>query len=360
MPEVTINGLIQVASTGINSDTPVGTTFVYNDDPAETGLIAVLNGLVFDTGDAFGQLIPVGSTTVIDGTEFTLTSVFNSSAIYNKTDHETGETFQQEGQTLSFTLEDSDGNVLTFMAPSNQFNPDDPWIPAEINSIEISSPPTPEDTISAGPEGDESKLSDDPGVKIPCFVAGTLIDTAEGRRRVEDLKPGDLVLTRDKGYLPLQWAGQRALADKEIAEHPEFAAVILRAGALGPNMPECDTRVSPSHRVLVCGPRAELLFGENEVLVPAGHLVGMPGIERDTSAVTYVHIMFDSHQIVLGDGLWSESFQPADYALDGLGAAQRDEILALFPELADKGNLRKFKAARMTLRQHEARLLFAA
>lgn len=360
MAEVTINGLIQVASTGIDSDTPIGTAFVYDDDPAATGLISTLNGLVFDTGDAFGQLIPIGSTTVIDGTEYSLTSIFNSNAIYDKTDPDTGESFQQEGQTVSFTLEDSDGNVLTYMAPSNQFNVDDPWVPGIINSIEISSPPTPEDTITAGVEGDESKLSDDKEVEIPCFVAGTLIDTADGRRLVEDLKPGDLVLTRDKGYLPLQWVGQRALADNEIVEQPEFAAVILRAGALGPNMPERDTRVSPSHRVLVFGPRAELLFGENEVLVPAGHLVGMPGIERDTGAVTYVHIMFDSHQIVLGDGLWSESFQPADYSLDGLGAAQRDEILTLFPDLAEKGSARKFKAARMTLRQHEARLLFAA
>ena len=357
MSEVTINDLILINSPGLDDTLPVGSRFEWSDDPDETGLIDVLNGVTFQTDNEFGT-IPIGSTTEIGGETFTLSSAYNSLSTYTM-NAGTDDEFQQTGQTLYLTLTNEAGEELVIASPSDDFN-DAGWQPGLINSIEVTSPLTDEKAINLNRDGDGNKLGDDKDVKIPCFVLGTLIDTAEGRKRVEDLKPGDLVLTRDHGYMALQWVGQRAMNESDIAAMPGFAAVILRAGALGPNTPECDTRVSPSHRVLVTGPRAEVLFGESEVLVPAGHLVGNPGIERDTGAVTYVHIMFDSHQIVLGDGLWSESFQPAQYSLDGLGAEQRDEIMALFPELNDQRGAGKFKAARMTLRLHESRLLFAA
>jgi hypothetical protein len=114
--------------------------------------------------------------------------------------------------------------------------------------------------------------------------------------------------------------------------------------------------VSPQHRILITGPRAELLFGEHEVLVAATHLVGLPGIERVVpEGVSYIHLLFDAHEILCADGAWSESFQPAVRTLEGLESAQRDEVLALFPELAT--NPASFAAARQTLKAHEARVL---
>lgn len=361
MPLVTINDLIMTRGSGITTDTPMGTTFTYDDHPDLSELKEVRDGLVFETPEGtFGNLVPVGSTVEIDGVTYTLVGVHEFWGTYTKIDPETGETFTQQGQTVALTLEGPDGNTINFLSPSDTFNLDDPWLPGDIVSIEVSSPPVDEGVINLTPGSDDSKLSNDDDVEIPCFVAGTLIDTAEGRKAVETLKAGDLVLTRDHGYMPLVWAGQRSIDAAELAAQPEFASVLLRAGSLGLNTPEIDTRVSPAHRVLICGAQAEMLFGEKEVLVPAGHLVGQPGIERDSRPVSYVHIMFESHQIVLGDGMWSESFQPADHSLDGLGAEQRDEILALFPELAGKAGQTEYKAARMTLKAHEARLLFAA
>jgi hypothetical protein len=111
--------------------------------------------------------------------------------------------------------------------------------------------------------------------------------------------------------------------------------------------------------MLIEGARAEMLFGEAEVLVAALHLVGLPGIETVfLPGLTYVHIMFEDHEIVCADGAWSESFQPAQRMLSGMEADQAEEIRILFPELAQREIA--FASARLTLKAYEARVLLAA
>ncbi|MBD3803670.1 MAG: Hint domain-containing protein [Thioclava sp.] len=195
---------------------------------------------------------------------------------------------------------------------------------------------------------------------IPCFTPGTRVATLHGEIAVEDLCLGDRVLTRDNGYQPIRWIGRRSLTRAELDERPEFCPVRIAPGALGSNQPEREMRVSPQHRVLLSGVRAELISGEPEALAAARHLEGLPGIEVDRAAeeVTYIHIMFDMHEIVFSDGLWTESFQPGRATLSEMGRAQRDEILALFPELANAEG--SYPAARPSLKRHEARIIAAA
>ncbi len=196
---------------------------------------------------------------------------------------------------------------------------------------------------------------------IPCFTPGTLIDTVAGPVQVEDLLPGDLVLTRDNGYQPVRWIGRRDLTLADTIAHPDLCPVVLQPGALGSAGPDRVMAVSPQHRILVAGAAAELLTGEGEVLAAALHLAGRPGIGRaGPCPVSYVHILFDGHEIVRSDGIWSESFQPGAASLNGLGAPQRAEVLALFPELAEANPAVNFPAARLTLKPHEARALRTA
>lgn len=195
---------------------------------------------------------------------------------------------------------------------------------------------------------------------IPCFTPGTMIATYEGEIPVEQLAVGDRVLTRDNGYQPIRWIGRRKLSRDELAAQPEFRPVRIGAGALGPNRPEREMRVSPQHRVLLSGPNAELITGEPEALAAARHLEGLPGISVDegAQAATYIHLMFDAHEIVFSDGLWTESFQPGEATLATMDQAQLAELVALFPELATAEAI--YPAARPSLKRHEARLVAAA
>jgi Ca2+-binding RTX toxin-like protein len=200
-------------------------------------------------------------------------------------------------------------------------------------------------------------FTDIENLEIVCFTAGTQIMTGRGPVAVEALLPGDLVQTRDHGLQPLRWVGMRSVSGAEIRAKPELQPVRIGLGALGGAGPARSMLVSPQHRVLIEGAKAEMYFGESEVLVPAKHLVGTAEVTRALPAdgVTYVHILFDQHELVLSEGIWTESFQPAERTLSTLDVAARDEVLQLFPELAVDADA--FPAARLSLKAHEARVL---
>jgi len=193
---------------------------------------------------------------------------------------------------------------------------------------------------------------------VPCFTPGTLIATPKGEVLVEELVAGDKVITRDNGIQEIRWVGHTKVGTVDLMKRPQLKPIRISKGALGSGLPERDMLVSPQHRILVANDKTALYFEEREVLVAAKHLLGRDGIEEvEVASVTYVHFMFDQHEVVLSDGAWTESFQPGDYTLEGLDAGQRDEILALFPELADMEGRAAYGSARKTLRKHEAVLL---
>lgn len=185
------------------------------------------------------------------------------------------------------------------------------------------------------------------GFGPPCFVAGTRVSVPGGMARVEDLSVGDLVLTQDHGAQPVRWAGQRTVPGRGA-----FAPVRIAAGALGDHG---DVMVSPQHRIVLSDWRAQVYLGEDEVLCPAHALINGDTIHRaPCDAVTYVHLMFDAHEIVLAEGLATESFLPGDYLCHETSAL-RQEILAIFPELEAREP--SMHSARRTLRGYEGMLL---
>ncbi|MEP0991294.1 MAG: cadherin-like domain-containing protein [Tateyamaria sp.] len=193
---------------------------------------------------------------------------------------------------------------------------------------------------------------------IPCFTPGTMVATPQGERRVEDLNVGDRVITRDNGIQEIRWIGKRKMSGQELAAAEHLRPVLIRQGALGKGLPERDMLVSPQHRVLMASDKTALYFDEAEVLVAAKHLTDMEGIDVvEVSGTTYIHVMFDQHEVILSDGAWTESFQPGDQTLASMGDAQRAEIMELFPELETETGVEAYTAARRSLKKHEAKLL---
>ncbi len=171
-------------------------------------------------------------------------------------------------------------------------------------------------------------------VPLVCFVQGTKIVTKTGEVAVEDLKEGDLVLTRDNGFSPVRWIGSRTITARQQQADHKMRPVVFRAGSLGENMPASDLMVSRQHRMLVADWRAQLLFHEDEVLTAAVNLVNNDTIFlRPAEDVTYYHFMCDVHEVVMANGCWAESFLPTELSLRGLSDEGHEEFRKLFPEL---------------------------
>lgn len=287
-----------------------------------------------------------GDNDVLDGGDDADTIIIDtlgSNGVNNTTVH--GGSGGDDNDTLDFSALIDDGWEITHFVK----NPENNGNPGYNGQVELYNSDTGETA--------NINFTDIENI-VPCFTPGTLVATPRGERLVEDLREGDKIITRDNGIQEIRWRGERRLTGRELAVARHLRPVLIRAGSLGNGLPERDMVVSPNHRMLVANDRTALYFEDREVLVAAKHLVNNRGVQvLDTIGTTYVHFLFDKHEVVLANGAWTESFQPGDYTLDGMGNAQRSEIFELFPELETREGRENYVAARKILKKHEAALL---
>lgn len=180
---------------------------------------------------------------------------------------------------------------------------------------------------SGGAAGERS------GGGVICFTPGTSILTPGGPRPIDELRPGDLIQTKDNGAQEILWRGSRKMTGARLYAMPHLRPVRFRAGALGQGRPEGDLWVSPQHRMLLRGPAAQALFNSAEVLVAAEDLVNDHSIAVDLAMreVTYIHLLLDRHNVIFANGMETESFHPSNTALDTIDPQDRARLLGLLP-----------------------------
>jgi hypothetical protein len=153
-------------------------------------------------------------------------------------------------------------------------------------------------------DGSSFRIVNDGGFAelVPCFAAGTRILTENGEVLVEDLKLDDAVITvREGGPMTSKvvWTGRRAI---DASRHPTpeiVRPVRILAGAFGGGLPERDLRVSPHHGIYLDGALFEALALVNDTTIIQEH---------QTRYVTYHHIELEEHDIMLAEGLPTESY----------------------------------------------------
>lgn len=139
--------------------------------------------------------------------------------------------------------------------------------------------------------------------QVACvsFTRGTHITLGSGAQvRIEDLKIGDKVLTRDDGVQQIRWIGQST-----VRATGDFAPIVIKAGTLNN---EHDLTVSPDHRLFVYQRTDQIGAGSAELLVKARHLVNDDTVTvMDGGFVDYFQILFDRHHIIYAEGIAAES-----------------------------------------------------
>jgi len=143
---------------------------------------------------------------------------------------------------------------------------------------------------------------DPPGdttIEAVCYLRGTRIATPAGDMPIESLRIGDTVITRFNGYRKIKWIGRQIFAPRFIAKNPDQIPVRITAGALARNIPMRDLFISPGHSMLI---GQNLILAKNLV---NGVTVTQPAPSED---VHYYQLEFETHDCVLAEGAWSESY----------------------------------------------------
>ncbi|WP_298495927.1 Hint domain-containing protein [uncultured Maritimibacter sp.] len=156
---------------------------------------------------------------------------------------------------------------------------------------------------------------------LPCLTPGLRVTTRNGARAVEDLVPGEHVLTRANGFQPLLWIGQREVSGDLLT--PALRPIRVMRDAFAPGVPK---------RPLVVAPRVHVTTHPADAtapMVPVGWLVGDTGIEAvETESVVYVVLAFEAREVIQVEGTWVEAHALSDR--HGSGTAM---LLSVFPEL---------------------------
>ncbi len=158
--------------------------------------------------------------------------------------------------------------------------------------------------------------------EVACvsFTRGTHITMSDGRQiKIEDLRVGDTVLSRDDGAQTIRWIGHsttRAVGD--------LAPIRIKKGVLNNAN---DLIVSPNHRLFIYQRNDELGAGRSEILIKAKHLVNGTTVHRlEGGFVDYFQILFDDHQIIFAEGIAAESLLLDERTTPALPAGLAKEL----------------------------------
>jgi len=154
-----------------------------------------------------------------------------------------------------------------------------------------------------------------------CYLRGTRILTTTGEVCIEDLRIGDLVVTRFNGILPIRWIGRQSFDARFVKDNPARIPVCIHAGALGEKLPARDLSVSPSHAMLIDGQ-----------LILAKYLVNGITITQTWMPIRVDYLTLDlgRHDCVVAEGTWSETYADAGDLRGAFDNAA--EYAALYPD----------------------------
>lgn len=160
-----------------------------------------------------------------------------------------------------------------------------------------------------------------------CFLRGTAIRTPAGETRIEDLEIGDLVETLRGQAMPVKWIGRRLYKRSGPSWNDRVAPVRIARHAIDAATPHRDLYLSPGHALFI-----------DDVLIRAEDLVNGTTIARalpaDAETLEYFHIVLESHEAILAEGMPAESFLLKDDNHEGF--VNFAEFARLYPDSAHR------------------------
>jgi len=127
------------------------------------------------------------------------------------------------------------------------------------------------------------------------LMGDTMVLTRVGEMAVQDIRPGDHVITRGAGMVPVQ----------AVARHRVLLRTIsIAAGSLGDTRPDSDMVLPANQQILVRDWRAQALFGCDQAMVPASALVDGEFIcDQGLQVLELYTLQLEHEQVIYAGGL---------------------------------------------------------
>ncbi len=173
-----------------------------------------------------------------------------------------------------------------------------------------------------------------------AFARGSLVETDAGPVAVEDLLPGDRLVTLDGDAQPLVWKGSvTVVPGLRNIQRRDMLLTRLMADCFGVARPMSSVIAGPSARLLHTPEQYRALSGGARVLTPVQAFVdGVNVIETaPPTPVELYHLCLPHHAVIRVGGLEFETCHPGENALRMTGHAMRSLFLDLFPHVNSTG-----------------------
>lgn len=188
---------------------------------------------------------------------------------------------------------------------------------------------------------------------------GAIVQTSHGPMAVEDLLPGDSVLTNEHGMQTLLWHGRVTLSP-DHSRATQSSMTRITADALGLAKPSADLVLGPAARILHSNGAVKQLTGQAVASIPARDFVDLGQFIalRPIAPVSCYQIGFGRHCSVNLNGVAVETLHPGPAHQLRLGPEERAIFMRMFPHMTCLQDFGTLAAPR--LRQADLDLVRAA
>ncbi|MFK7870220.1 MAG: Hint domain-containing protein [Roseobacter sp.] len=175
-----------------------------------------------------------------------------------------------------------------------------------------------------------------------AFARGTLLQTEEALIAIEDVLPGDRLITADGRTETVLWIGKmRYTAQNDVMRKP---LVRVLPDAFGPNRPENNTILGPYARLLYPAPGVAKKTDVCSVTTPASAFLDNGTVVEalPPTEVQLYHLILGRHAAVIAGGIAVETYHPGLHPLEHIEPRFKCLFPGLFPHvthLADFGPL---------------------
>lgn len=174
---------------------------------------------------------------------------------------------------------------------------------------------------------------------------GAIVQTENGPVAVEDLLPGDRVMTASSGLRTLKWRGMMTIVPGARNKRAEMGTMTrITSDAFGYGRPGHDLVVGPSARMIHRAQGVKTLTGNEAAFVPIRDFIdGSSIIELRPIAPVHVYQLgFDEHEVISVNGIEMETLHPGIIHRMNMRSDMQLLFMSLFPHkraLSDFGDL---------------------